>query len=127
MQLVEYLKNFNDEDWFLKIDISKFFYSIPKHRLLKKYENIIKCKNTIRILKEFIFRNDFFNQGEMQVYIDDSLVYDSNPAFDVYSFLCVPDNKFPIIKVPLLKGVHKIKDSIRRRKLHRKNEGRVDL
>lgn len=74
LQLVEYLKKFNDENWFLKIDISKFFYSIPKHRLLKKYENIIKCKNTIKILKEFIFRNDFFNQGEMQVYIDDSLV-----------------------------------------------------
>lgn len=58
-QLIKYLKSFNEtEDYCLKIDVSKFFYSIDRKILMNKVNKIIKCKKTLNVIEKFIFIDD---------------------------------------------------------------------
>lgn len=72
-QLTNYLQNYTEDDYFLQLDMSKYFYSIEKDILFKKVKKIIKCKKTLLVIKEFIYSNDFFFADSKNiVHFDDS-------------------------------------------------------
>ena len=71
LKLVSYLKKFKDDDYCLKIDISKFFYSISKKILYEKVQKFIKCKATLEVIKEFIDNTAFYNANETGVVFKD--------------------------------------------------------
>lgn len=74
-KLTSYLQNYTENDYFLQIDISKYFYSIKKEILFQKVKRIIKCKKTLLVIKEFIYVNDyFFADNKNIVYFDNSPV-----------------------------------------------------
>lgn len=49
----QWLIEYKDEGYYLKIDISKFFYSIDHSILEKQIRKIIKCEETVQLLKKF--------------------------------------------------------------------------
>lgn len=72
-QLTRYLQNYTEDDYFLQLDMSKYFYSIDKDVLFKKVKKIIKCKKTLEVFREFIYSNDFFFADSKDiVYFDNS-------------------------------------------------------
>lgn len=72
-QLTRYLQNFKEEDYFLQLDMSKYFYSIDKDILFNKVKRVIKCKKTLVVFREFIFSNDyFFSDSKDIIYFDNS-------------------------------------------------------
>lgn len=72
-QLTSYLQNYTEDDYFLQLDMSKYFYSIDKDGLFKKVKKIIKCKKTLEVFREFIYSNDFFFADSKDiVYFDNS-------------------------------------------------------
>lgn len=56
-QLKSYLVNYKNSGYYLKIDIEKFFYSIDHRVLDGQLRQIIKCEDTLSLLKLF-YRND---------------------------------------------------------------------
>lgn len=52
--LKKWLVNYKDEGYYLKIDITKFFYSIDHNALIKQLGKFIKCKPTMELMKMFI-------------------------------------------------------------------------
>lgn len=55
--LKRYLVNYKGNGYFLKIDISKYFYSIDHQVVENLLRKIIKCEPTIQLLKKF-FQNE---------------------------------------------------------------------
>jgi len=52
-QLKRWLIQYGNEGYYLKVDISKFFYSIDHETLTNQLMRIIKCEDTIRIMQKF--------------------------------------------------------------------------
>ncbi|MCX6282412.1 MAG: reverse transcriptase/maturase family protein [Bacteroidetes bacterium] len=48
-----YLAEYKNEGYYLRIDCSKFFYSISHQRIEQKLRRIIKCEKTLEFLKMF--------------------------------------------------------------------------
>lgn len=55
--LFKYLQSFRNRGYYLKVDIKKFFYSINHSVLISMLDRIIKCPDTLSLLKKF-FVND---------------------------------------------------------------------
>jgi RNA-directed DNA polymerase len=56
-QLKSYLVNYKNNGYYLKIDIEKFFYSIDHMVLDRQFRQIIKCEETLSLLKLF-YKNE---------------------------------------------------------------------
>ena len=56
-QLKSYLVNYKNHGYYLKIDIEKFFYSIDHQVLEKQISSIIKCQDSVKLLRLF-FENE---------------------------------------------------------------------
>lgn len=57
-KLKQYLTNYKNNGYYLKVDVKNFFYSIDHEILNVQLNRIIKCKDTLSLLKKFYENKD---------------------------------------------------------------------